>query len=44
VHSFLVSQHDAVSALVEQENKPIDSKINKFFIFIFILYKVYAII
>jgi len=41
-HSFFVSQHEVTSDDVVHENNPMVSKTNKFFIFI--LYKVYAII
>ena len=40
-HSFLDSQQE-ISLVVEQPNNPIDNRINKFFIFVFILLKVYA--
>lgn len=40
-HSFLDSQQ-AVSLVVEQPNNPIANRINKFFIFVFLLLKVYA--
>jgi len=43
-HSFFVSQHEVTSDDVVHENNPIVSKTNKFFIFVFFLHKVYAII